>query len=79
MHPDVVGFNACPCGITSRRSAITFAKAVTPVITADKITARPAIERRIQLFEQVRVSLRKPDVSPGISDAVPMTNALPAR
>ena len=52
VDAEIVVFDALPGGIFPRRPAIGIAQAVAPVVSADEIAARPAIDRRVQLLEQ---------------------------
>ena len=52
MHPEVVVFDARPRRIFPRWPLVAITDAILPVVPAHKISARPAVDRRIELFEQ---------------------------
>src|SRR3990172_3865552 len=52
MNTDIVVLDALPGRIFARRTLVALADAVAPIVAADEIAARPAIDRRVQLFEQ---------------------------
>jgi hypothetical protein len=65
-----------PGGILARRTAVAVADAVAPVVAADEIAARPAIDRAVELLEQrQRVGAHAATLSAGISDGGPSSTS----
>ncbi len=54
MDAEVVMLNALPGRIFSGRPAVRVSDSILPVVAADKISARPAVDRRIELFKQLQ-------------------------
>jgi hypothetical protein len=52
VDADVVVFNALPCRVLARRTAITIADAIPPVVAADEVPARPPVDGGVQLAKQ---------------------------
>src|SRR5258706_15653154 len=57
MNTEVIVLDARPRRILPRRTLVAITDAVLPVVAADKIAARPAINGRVEFFEQ-RQSVR---------------------
>ena len=52
VDAEVVVLDALPGRVLARRAAVAVADAVVPVVAADEIAARPAIDRRVEFLEQ---------------------------
>ncbi len=52
VHAEIVVLDAGPGRIRARRTAIAVADAVAPVVAADEIAARPAVDRGSQVLQQ---------------------------
>ena len=50
VDAEIVVLDALPGRVLSRRSAVGVSDAVPPVVAADEISARPAIDRRVELL-----------------------------
>ncbi len=54
VQPEVIVFDAGPGRVLARRTAVAVADAIFPVVAADEVAARPAIDRRIQLLQHLQ-------------------------
>ncbi len=52
MQAHIIVLHALPCGVLARRPPVAVAYPVLPVITADEVTPRPAVDRSVKLLQQ---------------------------
>ena len=52
VEADVVGLDALPGRVLARRPAVAVADAVLPVVAADEVAARPAVDGRVELAQE---------------------------
>ena len=52
MYAYIVVLDTLPCRVLARRPAVAVTDAVLPVIPADEVASRPAIDRCIEFLQQ---------------------------